>query len=254
MNSWFAKKQHNLQPAMDKLVSLAGEHWPEDKWAFLYSYSRKSLDEEIDRFQRIDDKSVKLLSSVSVIITIFVALFKWVVEDSEVSFSPYVYCIAILLFSALGIAWFFFFKALKLQLTPRMPLDDSIFTLVKEKNMATIHVALYKSCQNAVNVSRDIVEGKAKKLQHGYKATSFAAIFLIIFVTMVSFESIAYSYNLKQTQESTVMPDDNQQNPTPEPTSNQPDFDITAPDIQMVTNSDDTPLETKGSIITESDD
>ncbi|MCG2836983.1 hypothetical protein L6J37_09090 [Photobacterium sp. WH77] len=254
MTSWFARKQHDLQPAMDKLVRLASEHWPEDKWAFLYYYSRKSLDEEIDRFQRVDDKSIKLLSSVSVIITIFVALFKWVVEDSKVSFSPYVYCVAISLFSALGIAWFFFFKALKLQLTPRMPLDDSIFMLVKEKNMATIHVALYKSCQNAVNKSRDIVEGKAKKLQYGYKATSFSAVFLIIFVAMVSFESITYSYGHIKTKESTVMPDDNPKNPVPEPSSNEPDLDVTAPDIQMVTNSDDTPLETKGAIITESDD
>lgn len=253
MNNWFGKKQHDLQPTMDKLVNLAAENWPEDKWAFLYYYSRKSLDEEIDRFQRIDDKSVKLLSSVSVIITIFIALFKWVIEDSKVEFSPCVYFVAISLFAALGIAWFFFFNALKLQLTPRMPLDDSIFTLVKEKNMATIHVALYKSCQDAAEISRDNVEVKARKLQHGYTATSFAAAFIIIFITMISFESIAHLNNIKQTIESATMPENNQQNPAPEPTSNEPDLDVTAPEIQLVTNSDDTPLETKGSIIVESE-
>lgn len=238
----FFKKKHKSQLDIEKVANLT-----EDKWAFLYSYSRKSLDEEIARFQKIDEKSVKLLSSVSIIISIFIALFKWVVEDSKIAFSPYVYCVAILLFAALSTAWFFFFKALKLQLTPRMPLNDPIFTLVKDNNMATIHVALYKSCQKAVNISRENIEGKAKKLQHGYTATSFAAIFLVIFIVMVSFELMVYPHSIESipTMESTVMPDNNQQDSSPEPTGNKPDLDVTAPDIQMVTNNDDTPLKTK---------
>lgn len=254
MNKWFKSSPHELKQPLEKLVNLAGDHWPDDKWAFLYSYARKSLDEEIERFQRIDDKSVKLLSSVSVIITIFVALFKWVIEDSNADFSLYVYIVGIALFGALGVSWFFFFNALKLQLTPRMPLDDKIFSLVKDKNMATIHVALYKSCQNAVEVSRRNVEKKAKKLQHGYTATSFSALFLVAFIAMVSYESSVSENNQYIKKECILMPDNEESKPYQTPSSNEPDLDVTAPDLQLVTNSDDTPLNTKGTIILESDD
>jgi len=254
MKDKLENKPHDLQPIIERLVDSADENWPENKWSFLYSYARKALDEEIDRFKRMDEKSVKLLSSVSIIITIFIALFKWVVDDNELNYSYYLYIISFLLFTSLCTAWFFFFSALKLQLTPRMPLDDSIFSLVKEKNMASIHVALYKACQNALNLSRDAVEGKAKKLKRGYTATSFAAVFLVVFIAMILFESkVEISTNI-QTTEEIKMPDNEQKNEAPQQTGNEPDLDITAPEIVFVTDSADTHINKNGSIILESED
>ncbi|MBL0710687.1 MAG: hypothetical protein JJV99_06720 [Colwellia sp.] len=240
MINLFKDKEHQLKEGLSDIADKLDK--PEDKWSFLYHYARKSLDEEISRFQRIDDKSVKLLSSVSIIITIFLALFKWILEDSNVEFSLYIYIVSILIFLSLSFSWHFFFKALKLRLAPRMPLNDEIFKLVQEKNMATIHVALYKSCQKAVKESFDVIEDKADKLKKGYAATSIAGFLLILFVSMLSYETV--SSNLSpNTNGNTIMP--SEENSNNQNSTNDPDLDITAPDHQLVTNDDKTPLETK---------
>lgn len=245
MIDFFKNKEHQLKDPIADIAKKLDK--PEDKWSFLYHYARKSLDEEISRFQRIDDKSVKLLSSISIIITVFLALFKWVIEDSNVNFTIYVYVISSFIFISLSIAWYYFFKALKLQLAPRMPLNDEIFDLVKKQNMASIHVALFKSCKTAVEESFIVIELKAKQLKKGYVSTSVAALLLVVFVAMISFETIKGKENTtiqNNLKEHIIMSnkDENEQEPS---TTNDPDLDITAPDIQFVTNDDKTPLETK---------
>ncbi|EIU7622133.1 TPA: hypothetical protein ACN343_003663 [Vibrio parahaemolyticus] len=238
----------NINASLKEIVSVTRKHLPEDKWAFLYTYSRKSLDEEIARFQIIDDKSVKLLSTVSVIITIFLAMFNWIIEVSKTDFSIYVYITATALFFTLGIAWFFFFGALKLTYTPRMPLNDSIFALVKDNNMPTIHVALYKTCQNAVVMTRSNIDIKAKKLKYGYVATSCSAAILILLITIVLCESQAEQVEPSpQTKEIINMQNDDQNTPEPEEASYEPDLDITAPDLELICNSEDDKYETKES-------
>lgn len=242
----FKDKEHQLKASLDSIATTLDK--PEDKWSFLYHYARKSLDEEISRFQRIDDKSVKLLSSISIVITVFLALFKWVVEDSNVNFSSYVYVVASLIFIALSGAWYYFFTALKLQLAPRMPINDEIFNLVKEKNMASIHVALYKSCKTAVEKSFDVIEKKAEQLKKGYLCTSVAASILVLFVAMLSFETIAMHKKPPYQPDEKVnvsMPNENNTNDQQADNTNEPDLDITAPDIQFVTNDNKTPIETK---------
>lgn len=240
--NFFKFKEH---PLKSTLVTIAENlDKPEDKWSFLYHYARKSLDEEIARFQRIDDKSVKLLSSVSIIITIFLALFKWVINDNNVDFSIYIYIISIAIFASLCFSWYFFFQALKLKLAPRMPLNDEIFNLVKDKNMATIYVALYKSCQNAVKDSFIVIEDKAKQLKFGYTATSIAGFLLILFVLMISFETVRFkSEEINKRKESISMTSEKIENN--QSSTNDPDLDITAPEYRLVTNDDKTPLETK---------
>ncbi len=249
------RRESDLKAPLEKIANIAEDNLPQDKWEFLYSYARKSLDEEISRFQVIDDKSIKLLSSVSIMITIFLALVKWVFEDSLQEYTLYVYVLVALVFISLSFAWFYFFSALKLRLTPRMPLNESIFDLVKKQNIATIHVALYKSCQSAVDESMKNVEEKASKLDSGYKATSLAALFLVLTIAMVSFESAKPSIlevNLTK-KESLTMSKDEQPKET-KPSGNEPDLDITAPDVTYVRNSWDRPDYELGSIVIESDD
>ncbi len=110
-----------------------------------------------------------------------------------------------------------------------MPLDDEIFQLVKDKNMATIHVALYKSSQNAVKDSFKVIEDKAQQLKNGYTATSTAGFLLVLFVLMVSYETVqSKSAEIENEQENISMPSEessNNQNST-----NDPDLDITAPE------------------------
>ena len=226
------EQEHDLKDPLDKLCSLAADCWVENKWTFLYNYSRKSLDYEVERFRRIDEKSVKLLSSVSIIITIFVALFKWVFENQTIDFTVYVFVVAAAMFGALCLSWYFYFSALKLVLTPKMPLNDN--------------VSLFKSCKNAVEESILIIEKKATKLKYGYLATSVSGVLLIIFVCMISYETIAYNNRIPHephlTKEVVSMPEKE----TKPLASNEPDLDIEAQDLQYSTEGlDETNIVTK---------
>ncbi len=182
---------------LTQIRELASANWPEDKWSFLYAYSRKCLDEEIARFQIIDDKSVKLLSSISIIITIFLALMKWVL-DSKTDFTIYIYIISTITFISFSVSWFYFFSALKLKSSPRMPLDTSVFDLVNTNGMEAIHKTLYKTAKEILHETSRITEEKAKKLRHGFTSTSLAAATLFLLVFMVSYETINSTQHAKK--------------------------------------------------------
>ncbi|MEZ8256128.1 hypothetical protein AB4406_23105 [Vibrio splendidus] len=246
---------HTLKAPLEKIAKIAEKNLPQDKLDFLYTYARKSLDDEIARFQVIDDKSIKLLSSVSIMITIFLALVKWIFEGSVQQYTLYVYVLVTLVFVSLSFAWFYFFSALKLRSTPRMPFDDAIFELIKNKRMDTVHVALCKCCKIAVDESKIDIEEKANKLDSGYKATSFAALFLLLTITIVSFESIKPSIvedNLTK-EENKIMANGNEPEETQE-SDNGPDWDVTAPEVTYVRNSEEKPDYELGHIVIDTDD
>jgi len=66
---------------MDKLNRILEENLSPNKWKFYYEYARKSLDEDIQRFQQIDEKAAKFLTLVTAVFAIFSAISPWVFEN-----------------------------------------------------------------------------------------------------------------------------------------------------------------------------
>ena len=236
----------------------------DDNWSFLYNYSRKSFDDEVSRFARLDEKAIKLLTATSVIITAFIALSKWLFSDNQANhFTAYVYILAGLVFILLCISWAFYFISLKLEIIPKMPLTDEVFELVKNKNIATVHVALYKSAKNAVEEISLIINKKSKYLVNGFKCTFIAGLLLVLFVSMIVLESgkfksifcVSYHQYKKEerlmSEKETGQNANSQQNTTNQQSSNEPDLDINAPNLQYATEGLDSVPDKNAQIINE---
>jgi len=236
----------------------------EDKWSLLYEYARKAFDDEVNRFARLDDKAVKFITATSIIITIFIALSKWLFSESNNCFTVYVYFISGLVFIFLCMAWFFYFLSLKLAIVPKIPMTDEVFELFKSKNISTVYVALYKVARTAVEEITITICKKSKYLAWGFKCTIFAGLLLILFISMVALES-SNIHNVfcvaklnTQHKEVNVMCKDNSTNANSSSNTNsgqpdnEPDLDVISPSLQYATEGLDSITDEKGKILNES--
>lgn len=233
-----------------------------DKWSFLYNYSRKAFDDEIARFSRLDEKAVKFITATSVIITAFIALSKWVFSGNN-NFTIYVFLISGIIFILLCAAWIFYFLSLKLTVVPKMPLTDETFELIKNNNISTVNVALYKAARNAVEEISLTINKKSKYLVNGFKCTLIAGLFLILFVSMIVVESIDFksifcANNSQQTEESIMTEKETTQSQSTTTTNqqpnNEPDLDVNAPNLQHATEGLDSLPDNKMQILNEGHD
>ncbi len=214
----------------------------EDKWSLLYDYSRKAFDDEISRFARLDEKAVKFITSTSIIITIFVALSKWLFSENNNYFTVYVYMVTGLIFIFLCMAWTYYFFSLRLTVVPKMPVTDEIFDLFKNKNISTIHVTLYKSAKTATEELSSTIHKKAKYIVLGFRCTSTAGLLLILFIGMVILESnntqnifCKTKLNTQHEKVTTMCegntPQDNNSTNNQQ-SDNEPDLNVTAPELE----------------------
>lgn len=164
----------------------------EGKWKLLYDYTRKAFDDEVERFSRVDEKATKFLTSISIIITLFVGLTKWLFSDSDNNFTICFFIIIGLAFFLLSLAWVCFFSSLRLTIVPKMPLTDEVFDLFKNEKINSIYFALHKSAKSGVEELSLIIHKKAKFILWGFRLTIAAGILMIFFICTVMAKSINF--------------------------------------------------------------
>ncbi|WP_335989551.1 hypothetical protein [Pseudoalteromonas sp. CH_XMU1449-3] len=206
------------------------------KWEFLYTYSRQSLDEEIARYQILDAKATKLLSTSSLILTTYLFFFKWVVIDSPTQFSLCVYTTAAFTFAALFTSLFFYFRSMKLMKSKRMPIDPNILETFKNNDLPTIYVSLYKACSECEVENIKLNEKKAKAIKNGYTFTAITGLLLLILILSIFFERNNYATEKTTTHEAVTMT--KKENESKKKTKS-PNFDVPPPPVKLVTNNND---------------
>lgn len=228
--------EHDLKEPLNKLTDLAKEHWPDDKWKLLNNFAIKVLDFEVQRFHKVDEKATKFITAISVVITIFLALFKWVVDESDVVFSIYIYVIFVITFSSLCTSWYFFFQALRLMPAKSLDLNDNLIKLFNENNIASLRVSIYKSCKDAVEHRRRITENKTTLLSRGFKVTSFTGLMLLTLIAAVTIEKSvnhhSESLNNLLTQKAMEISMSNEKEDKKE-NGNQPNLDIESSGVHV---------------------
>lgn len=217
----------------------------EEKWKVLYKYSRQSLDEEVNRYQLLDAKAIKLLNTTSVVLTVFLAFLNWFINLSNATFSIYIYLLSSAAFLTISIAWFYYFRSMRPTKVPRMPLNPNTFELFKAEKLCNIYIALHKTCLSSVEDSCEINEKKASYLKLGYYFTALSSALIFILVCMVSYQKTQLKKNFENNTGSTIM-SEKKDNPKKEPS--EPNFDIVAPKYKLVTNDKNklAPKESKG--------
>lgn len=218
------------------LRKIADAHKPDPKWQFLYQYSRQSLDEEINRFQILDTKATKLLTTASFIFTTFLAFFKWAVIDAPNDLSGSIYLLSALTFGFLSFAICCYFRSMKLTQAPRAPLCEDTLTMFKENNLDSVYIALYKACLNCVDRNHELNEAKANAIKYGYQWTTYTGMSLLVLVASIFYDT-AYSHSEKiiSTEEHAMTKKETEADEK----SNTPNFDVPAPAYKLVTNNED---------------
>ena len=161
----------------------------ENKYKFLYEYSRKSLDEDLDRFKNIEDKSTKFMGFLTILIVGFSAIIRFA---SDIFFPPshlFTWCTLIIIFFtyiALASAWGHLFMSLRILNVPRMPLDKYVIDMIEKNSLATSYWALSESCKNALEKSENVIENKTKNLQIAYQDIGYSAWLMSLSLIMIT--------------------------------------------------------------------
>ena len=169
---------------IEDLNNTLDKHLSYNRWEFLYHYATKALDQDIDRFHKLDDKISKFITLVTIIISVFVAAIPFVFENHFPPKNFFEWILIILLFLtfiSLCSLWSFLFRGLRLQDVPRMPFNQKILTFFRnKKNEDTIFFALTRSCLEAFEKNKEINSKKVWHLNKAYDDTVWASSFIVV--------------------------------------------------------------------------
>ncbi len=164
-----------------------------NKWQLFYEYARKSLDEDIERFQIIDAKAEKFLTLVSVVVVAFSGIVPWVFDNNFPPSDLVGWTLTVVLgfaFLCLMSSWSLLFRSIKLAHVPRMPLDDQVDSLFREKELPHIYYMLTKTCRTALAVNRKVVDEKGKLMQLAYRDIALSAWAVAISVVLIAISKL----------------------------------------------------------------
>lgn len=154
-----------------------------EQYKFLYELSRRALDEELDRYKRLDEKASRFLSILSIGIVAYTALLN--AGASKIfplhSAGPAAWlfvALAVLTFIALLSSWFRIFCSIKLSSSPRVSIGSAANTLAEDEDLVTMYYMLSISCQNAVASARTVLTKKTDYLESAYKEIQFSTYLL----------------------------------------------------------------------------
>ena len=211
----------------------------QSKWTLLYEYSKDLFDMEVDRFKRLDDKANNQLRFTYVLLTIYIALLKILIFDDIHHIDIFILILVLLSFISLFSAWLFYFLSLKLTTVPKLPLTDNVLTLFKEKEIATVEFALHGSIKKAIDKYDEIIFKKAKNLRYGYNSTILSVMLIMITTGFILYNyleknQINFKKELEMNDTKTEENNNSQVNSSSSQ-ENQPEFDVSIPDIQYAT-------------------
>lgn len=174
----------NINKTLDKNLSF-------DRWEFLYSYAIKALDQDIDRFHKLDEKISKFITIVTIIMSVFVAAIPFIFTNHvppKNLIEAFLIYILSLTFVFLCSLWSFLFRGLRLQNVPRMPISEEVLDLFKsDKKDNTILFALTMTSFKAFNENIMINSKKIDYLNKAYDDTVYASLFIVLDLFVVAF-------------------------------------------------------------------
>jgi len=167
-----------------------------EKYRELYLLAKEVYNSELDRFDKIDDKAAKYLSSLTFVIAMLGLFGKWLITEvlppsSLIEWLVVVAALATL--ASLILSWFFLFRVLRLHTVKKLPLSDETVSLFKERNLATALYAMTKGLKNAHHTNRETVDEKVKWLHYGYRSMIVSGTLLLILMLTLALHSLSPS-------------------------------------------------------------
>lgn len=155
-----------------------------EKYEELYALSKEVLNEELDRFNRIDEKASKYLTVLTFLIGVYGFFCNWIIKDLLPPTSILGWLLLVvggILFIAVSISWALIFWALRQRIVRKIPLDDEVLKFFRDNRLVDIYYTLAKGNKDALKENRDVTGRKAKILDYGYKAIAVTICLILIF-------------------------------------------------------------------------
>ena len=155
-----------------------------ERYKFLYELSKKSLDEELERYKKLDEKASRFLSILSVGIVAYTALINAAAPkigpvSSAGWLSGLFIGLSVITFIALFSSWFRIFTSIRLADVPKVEIGETANTLAADEDLITMYYALAISCQEVQAHAKELLKDKTRWLQSAYREIQFSTYSLM---------------------------------------------------------------------------
>lgn len=155
-----------------------------ERYKFLYELSKKALDEELERYKKLDEKASRFLSILSVGIVAYTTLINIgsskVIPLESAGWPGWVFVgLSIITLIALFSSWLRIFTSMRLTEAHRVEIGDIANSLAADEELITMYWALALSCQDAQLKARELLKNKTRCLQSAYKEIQFSTYSLM---------------------------------------------------------------------------
>ena len=159
-----------------------------EKYKALFEYMEKQYSEERDRSGKLEDKAVKYLASITIAISAFVFLIRYVITEvlPPSGFTSWLVLIS-MAFTLLGLvsAWSMVFRSIKLQDVAKMPHGEDVIEMFNSKNLESIRLALAKRYSEAAKIREREYLNKLEYVKKAYSEIVFTGYCFLTFVVML---------------------------------------------------------------------
>lgn len=159
-----------------------------EKYKALFEYMENRYSEEQDRTSRLEDKAVKYLASITIAITAFVFLIRYVIDEiiPPSNIASWLVLISMgLTFLGLVSAWSMVFRSIKLQDVAKMPHTESIVKTFNSNKLESVYLALSKRYSEAASIREKEYSKKLVHVRKAYSEIVFTGYCFMIFVIML---------------------------------------------------------------------
>jgi hypothetical protein len=180
---------NNFLPLNEAYVFIGGSVAVDsEKYKFLYEYQQEQFLAEKHRYSRLEDKSIRYLTSITIAVSAYVLIVRWAFERLvEVnSIKSWLTLISIVItIIAMCSAWSFIFRSIKLQKSIRMPSDIESIDYFKYNKKEVVYLGLAKKYSFATQELLVEIDQKLKNIKKGYMDIIFSAWSFLISITLI---------------------------------------------------------------------
>jgi len=164
-----------------------------DKNLEILNYTRERYQEEQSRFHHFESKSGMIVSSLSIVITIYCSIISF---KGSYLFSPkneiqaYSLVLCCLSFVALIFAWFHSMLALKIGECPIPPKSKDNFNYLRSGPDDEVFTHILESYVDTTEKLSPVIDTKSYFLKLAYSELIFGSISIVGFIILIAFQEI----------------------------------------------------------------
>lgn len=158
-----------------------------EKYKTLYEFQKSQFEDERDRYNRLEDKSVKYLTSITIAMTGYILLLRWTLSEVIPPTSLMSWIVVILMLMtlmAMASSWSFVFRSIKLQNLIKIQSNDEMINYFKSNKKETVYLGLAKKYGEAIVLINYEYTEKLNNVRKAYSEITISA--WLLFASIMS--------------------------------------------------------------------